>query len=109
MVMVRRCRRAGGGASAAAAAGCLPAASLHGIAGERRTSAENLYRLVIVHPSNDEDNCISSAGRKQRGSFNSLLLLEAHDLSMASSPNLNIMQPEVGPGRYVSPRHRHPF
>ena len=38
----------------------------------------------MVHPSHDEEeeNCISSAGRKQRGSMNSLLLLEAHMLSM---------------------------
>ena len=43
-----------------------------------------LPRLVVVHPSHDEEeeNCISSAGRKQRGSMNSLLLLEAHKLSM---------------------------
>ena len=44
-------------------------------------------RLVVVHPSHDEDeNCISSAGRKQRGSFNSLLLLEAHELSLREDP-----------------------
>ena len=68
--------------------------STHGVAGERAlafaaTAAcyPRMPRMVVVHPSHDEDeNCVSSAGRKQRGSFNSLLLLEAHELSMREDP-----------------------
>ena len=52
--------------------------------------------MVVVHPSNDEDeNSITSAGRKQRGSFNSLLLLEAQALSMLENP-LESSPPEEG-------------
>ena len=42
-----------------------------------------------VHVGNDDDEgCAASAGRKQRGSFSSLLLLEAHELStLDGSPN----------------------
>lgn len=45
-------------------------------------------RVVVVHVGNDdEEGCAASAGRKQRGSFSSLLLLEAHELStLDSSP-----------------------
>lgn len=45
-------------------------------------------RVVVVHVGNDDDEgCAASAGRKQRGSFSSLLLLEAHELStLDSSP-----------------------
>ena len=45
-----------------------------------------LQRLVVVHPAHEEEveNCSLAAGKKQRGSFNSLLLLEAHSLSMQS-------------------------
>jgi len=60
--------------------------STHGVAGEGKVPP----RLVVVHPSNDEENWISSAGRKQRGSCNSLLLLEAHNLA--------------GPGAIAGPR-----
>ena len=39
-------------------------------------------RVVVVHGVGDaDDDCAASAGRKQRGSFSSLLLLEAHELS----------------------------
>ena len=46
-------------------------------------------RVVVVHVGNDDDEgCAASAGRKQRGSFSSLLLLEAHELStLDGSPN----------------------
>ena len=49
----------------------------------------NPPRVVVVHVGNDDDEgCAASAGRKQRGSFSSLLLLEAHELStLDSSPN----------------------
>ena len=45
-------------------------------------------RVVVVHVGgDDEEGCAASAGRKQRGSFSSLLLLEAHELStLDSSP-----------------------
>jgi hypothetical protein len=47
-----------------------------------------------VHPQHDEEeNCVQSAGKKQRGSFNSLLLLEAHELSMHE------VRPRGGEGR----------
>jgi hypothetical protein len=38
-------------------------------------------RVVVVHVDGDDEGCVASAGRKQRGSFSSLLLLEAHELS----------------------------
>ena len=45
-------------------------------------------RVVVVHVDGDDEGCVASAGRKQRGSFSSLLLLEAHELStLDSSPN----------------------
>ena len=49
----------------------------------------NPPRVVVVHVGNDDDEgCAASAGRKQRGSFSSLLLLEAHELStLDGSPN----------------------
>lgn len=49
----------------------------------------NPPRVVVVHVGNDDDETrAASAGRKQRGSFSSLLLLEAHELStLDSSPN----------------------
>jgi hypothetical protein len=39
--------------------------------------------VVVVHPAEDDETACdaASAGRKQRGSFNSLLLLEAAKLS----------------------------
>jgi hypothetical protein len=44
-------------------------------------------RVVVVHVDGDDEGCVASAGRKQRGSFSSLLLLEAHELStLDSSP-----------------------
>lgn len=49
----------------------------------------NPPRVVVVHVGNDDDEgCAASAGRKQRGSYSSLLLLEAHELStLDGSPN----------------------
>ena len=45
-------------------------------------------RVVVVHVDGDDEGCVASAGRKQRGSFSSLLLLEAHELStLDGSPN----------------------
>uniref|UniRef100_A0A7S0SWG3 Uncharacterized protein n=1 Tax=Mantoniella antarctica TaxID=81844 RepID=A0A7S0SWG3_9CHLO len=63
----------------------LRSGSTHGAPGERGTMMP-IPRLVVVHPFHDEDdNCISAAGKKQRGSFNSLLLLEAHRLSVQNA------------------------
>lgn len=79
---IRGGRVAGGGDRARREA-ALRGGSTHGVSGER---ALMLPRLVVVHPSHDEDeNSMSSAGKKQRGSYNSLLLLEAHRLSTHSA------------------------
>jgi len=60
--------------------------STHGVAGERTLHVPSHSialppRVVIVHVPNDDAEDACSAGRKQRGSFSSLLLLEAHNLS----------------------------
>lgn len=53
--------------------------SLHGTQGEL---ARALTKVVVVHPQHEEEDecCEMSAGRTQRGSFSSLLLLEAQEL-----------------------------
>jgi len=56
----------------------------HGSGSLGATTATQIIppRVVVVHVGNDDDEgCAASAGRKQRGSFSSLLLLEAHELS----------------------------
>ena len=44
--------------------------------------ARALAKVVVVHPQHEEEDecCEMSAGRTQRGSFSSLLLLEAQEL-----------------------------
>ena len=53
--------------------------STHGTSGEL---ARALAKVVVVHPPHEEEDecCEMSAGRTQRGSFSSLLLLEAQEL-----------------------------
>lgn len=60
--------------------------TFHAGGGGSHHGGSRMPRLVVVHPSRDEDDDEHSAGRKQRGSFNSLLLLEAHELSMHEDP-----------------------
>ena len=64
-------------------------ASTVGLGGGDDDDTKGLQRLVVVHPAHEEEveNCSLAAGKKQRGSFNSLLLLEAHSLSMQSVPS----------------------
>lgn len=67
----------------------------------------DLARVVMVHQVNDDDETANSPGKKQRGSFNSLLLLEAHELSVAQSPSSSNCQggllEEVGDDDLVPP------
>lgn len=53
--------------------------SMHGTSGEL---ARALAKVVVVHPPHEEEDecCEMTAGRTQRGSFSSLLLLEAQEL-----------------------------
>lgn len=53
--------------------------SMHGTNGEL---ARALAKVVVVHPPHEEEDecCEMSAGRRNRGSFSSLLLLEAQEL-----------------------------
>ena len=55
--------------------------------GSAGNPANILPRVVVVHgvDGDEDDLCTESAGRKQRGSFSSLLLLEAHELSTVDS------------------------
>jgi len=61
-------------------------------------TTSELARIVMVHQAADDDieEGKHSAGKKQRGSFNSLLLLEAHELSVAQSPTCPVTLSRLG-------------
>ena len=75
--------------------------------GRTRSSVEDggsVSRLVVVHPSHeDEESCKLSAGKKQRGSNTSLLLLEAQRLS-----TLDASDSEMEHGDYLEMPHGFP-